>query len=102
MELYDIVDAINKAVRHENKGHYVLHRSMEQQSIKLYKKFLYRLYLVNGNDKELILTHQHITQVPNINIENVWKYEDNEFLVQLLTWFKYGELTNESIPNPNN
>lgn len=102
MEIYDIVNAINRATSHENKGHYVLHRSMEQQSIKLYKKFIYKLILVNGSDKELILTHQHITQVPNINIENVWKYEDNEFLVQLLTWFKYGKLTNESILDPNN
>lgn len=102
MELYDIIEAINVAVKHENKGHYILHKSMQQQSIKIYKKFLYKLYLVKGTEKKLILTHQHITQVPNIDIEKIWKEEDKQFLVQLLTWLKYGELTNESIPDINN
>lgn len=102
MEIYDVINAINTAVKDDIHGHYVLHRSMEVQSVKIYKKFLYRLYLIRGSEKELVLTKQHITRLPNIDIEKIWAEEDKQFLTQLLTWFKYGKLKNESFPDPNN
>lgn len=99
MELTRIIDIINIIIKDENIGHYVLHKSIEPCTMKSYKKFLYNLYLINGKDKELKLTLQHITQVPSDAIDIAWKYLDEKFLEQLLTWFKYGD---ESISNPNN
>lgn len=101
MEIYDIIDAINIATKHES-GHYVLHRNMEVQQLKIYKKLSYVLYLVEGDCKTRVLTQECIVRLPDADIERVWAMQDRQFLAQLLTWFKYGKLTNESIPNPNN
>lgn len=102
MEIYDIVDAINVAAKNESGGHYVLHRSMEVQPMKIYKKLSYVLYLVGDGCKTRVLTQQCIVRLPDADIERVWAIQDRQFLVQLLTWFKYGKLTNESIPDTNN
>ena len=103
MEVYDIVDIINKVTKEENKGHYVLHRSMEVQQMKAYKKFSYTLYLVEGGNKSRVLTYQKIVRlISQIEIERVWEMEDRAFTEHLLTWFKYGKLKDESISNPNN
>lgn len=102
MEIYDIVDAINIATKDETGGHYVLHRSMEAQQMKVYKKFLYVLYFVIDGCKTRVLTHQHIVRLPSIDIEEAWAIQDKEFLIQLLTWFKYGKLPNEPILDTNN
>lgn len=95
MNIYSIVDIINKITRDENKGHYVLHRSMEVQSVKAYKKFLYVLYLVKDGIKTRVLAHQHTVRLPSADIEKVWDCEDKVFLEQLLIWFKYGEPIDE-------
>lgn len=102
MEIYDIVDAINIATKNETGGHYVLHRSMEVQQMKIYKKLSYVLYLVGDGYKTRVLTQQCIVRLPDADIEKVWAIQDRQFLVHLLTWFKYGKLANESIPDTNN
>ena len=102
MEIYDIVDTINSITKDEVGGHYVLHRSMQVQPVKAYKKFMYVLYLIKGKEKIRTLTHQHIVRLPSVDIEKVWAEEDKYFLNQLLTWFRYGKLLDEQIPDSNN
>lgn len=102
MEIYDIVDAINVATKNESGSHYVLHRSMEVQPMKIYKKLQYVLYLVVNGCKTRVLTQQCIVRLPDSDIERVWAIQDRQFLVHLLTWFKYGKLANESVLDTNN
>lgn len=87
MELYDIIESINRLTRTKN-GQYVLHRSVEQQKIKAFKKISYTLYLVEDNNKEAVLTHQRIIKVPASDIDKAWQIEDLNFLTSLLIWFK--------------
>lgn len=102
MELTRIIDIANHIISDENIGHYVLHKSVEPCTMKSYKKFIYKLYLVNNKDKDLALALQHITQIPFNDIDIVWKYLDEKFLEQFLRWFKYGKLPNEPILDINN
>lgn len=95
MEIYDIIEALNEASDCKSEGQYILHRSMERQSIKAYKKFLYKLYFVKGTEKELVLTHQNIVQVSSADLDTMWRYQDSAFLVPLLTWFKYGKVADK-------
>lgn len=102
MELTRIIDIANLVIRNKNMGHYVLHKSVEPCAMKSYKKFIYKLYLINNKDRYLVLTLQHITQVPSDAIDIAWRYLDEKFLEQFLGWFKYGKPTNESISDSNN
>lgn len=101
MEIYDVIDAINRVILEQSDGQckYVLHRSLEVQDIKLYKKFVYKLYLIDKGVKKIVLTHQHMDKVPTNYIDKLWIQEDKAFLIQLLRWFKYGD---ESILDSNN
>lgn len=95
MEIYDIVEAINSLSCKEIEGHYVLHRKMTVEPVRIYKKFSYVLYLIKGNTQERILTYQNVMRTPNIEIEKIWAEEDKKFLKVLLKWFKYGKLDDE-------
>lgn len=101
MGIQDVIDAINIATKYKD-GHYILHRSMEQEPVKIYRKFLYVLYLVQGEKKTKVLTQQRIVRVPAVDLETVWDCEDKIFLKHLLEWFKYGKLEDESISDTNN
>lgn len=102
MEIFDIINAINAVNKDKIDGHYILHKSMELTSIKVYKKFIYVLYFVNKGNQEVVFTYQNVIKIPSTNIEEAWSLEDKNFLKQLLTWFKYGKLNNEQILDTNN
>lgn len=91
MNIQDIIEAINNILK---DGHYVLHRSMEVQPIKIYKKFLYQLVHIKSNSTEVVLTHQSIDRTI-FDMEQMWEINDKIFLSKLLEWFKYGKLKDE-------
>lgn len=95
MELYDIVNSIS-AIEQVNL---VLHRSMQVQKVKVYKKFVYNLYSIDGEFKNLIFSKEYILKVPNADIEQKWDESDKKYLDELLKWFKYG---NEQVSDTNN
>lgn len=101
MEIYDVINAMNKVVSDDIGGHYVLHRSMEEQSIKLYKRFNYDLYLIKDKKKEPVLSFSQIVRLPSISIDSVWAEMDRLFLVQLLR-FIYGKFKDELVSDTNN
>ena len=86
MELYDIIEAASKFV-HPTRGTLVLHRSIkEHPKFKVYKKYCYYLYLVNGKDKEQLLSRECTIHSPADDMLNDWKKLDKEFLLQLIPW----------------
>lgn len=97
MELYDIIEAINTV--DSSKGQYVLHKYMQVQFIKVYKKFVYDLYYVNKEGRTKVLSKEFIDKVPNNSIEKAWQRKDKQMLTVLLKWFKYGD---EQISNSSN
>lgn len=86
MELYDIIEAASKFV-HPTRGTLVLHRSVkEHPKFKVYKKYCYYLYLVNGKGKEQLLSFEHTKNSPADDMLKDWKELDKEFLLQLIPW----------------
>ena len=88
MELNDIIDILCKI---ENK-HYILHRYMDvDNNIKVFKKFIYKLYVIEEGEKKLLITYQNIVNLPSEYMEVAWQSEDRIFLGYILRWFKYGD-----------
>lgn len=86
MELYDIIEAANKFV-HPSRGTLVLHRSVrEHPKFKVYKKYCYYLYLVNGKEKKQLLSYEHTKNSPSEDMLRDWKELDKDFLMQLIPW----------------
>lgn len=89
IDLNDIIDIAGSELK---DGTLVLHRSMRvHPKFKVYKKFCYDLYRVNGKDKELIYTCEETKNTPADDIISVWKECDKNFLKWLLKWIAGNE-----------
>lgn len=84
MELYDIVDAASSLLK---EGTLVLHRNMKvHPTFKVYKKFCYNLYKVNGKNKELLFTFEETKNTPADDIIKVWRECDKAYLEWFIKW----------------
>lgn len=86
MELYDIVDSLNKVVKLD--GRLMLNRSMTvHKRFPAYKCFNYVVWKVmNSTDKVRMFTYVVNTNTSNLDIAKCWEYTDKNFLVELLKW----------------
>lgn len=102
MDIYNIIEAVDQTIGKETGKLYVLHRNMQVQSKKLYKKFSYTLYSVKGDIKNKVLVHENVMRVPSEHIEDIWESEDKIFLTKLFTWIKDGKYKDEQLSDTDN
>lgn len=89
IELNDIVEAASADLK---DGTLVLHRSMRvHPQFKVYKKFCYNLYRVNGKDKELIYAYEETKNTPADDIMKIWNECDKSYLKWFLKWIAGNE-----------
>lgn len=86
MELYDIVDSLNKVV--ELDGRLMLNRSMTaHKRFPAYKCFSYVIWKVRSStDKVRMLTVHNTVNTANLDLVKCWESADKDFLVELLKW----------------
>lgn len=102
MDIYNIIEAVDQTIGKETERLYVLHRNMQVQSKKLYKKFSYILYSVKGNKKDKVLVYENIMRAPSEHIQEIWESEDKVFLTKLFIWIKDGKYKNEQLSDTDN
>lgn len=90
MELYDIVDSLNEAVKLDGK--LMLSRSMTvNKGFPAYKSFNYVVWKVrNSTDKVRMLTQVESINTSNLDLAKCWGAADRNFLVALLKWITEG------------
>lgn len=97
MDLHDIIDSTNKLVD-KSKGRLVLHKSIKINSaFKVYKKYIYTVYLVCGTENTALLRHEHEVNSPSDKAEKINAEMDKEFLMFFINWLitsNFKELTN--------
>lgn len=94
IDLYDIIEATGKFV-HPSRGTLVLHKSIKAHpKFKVYKKYCYYLYLVNGKEKKQLLSREVTKNSPADNMLDDWKELDKEFLLQFIPWLSSEYYTN--------
>lgn len=86
MELYDVVDSLNKVVKLD--GRLMLNRSMTaHKRFPTYKCFSYVIWKVrNSTDKVRMLTTVLNVNTSNLDLMKCWESADRDFLVELLKW----------------
>lgn len=86
MELYDIVDSLNKVVKLD--GRLMLNRSMTaHKRFPAYKCFNYVVWKVrNSTDKVRMFTYVETINTSNLDLVKCWENADKDFLVELLKW----------------
>ncbi len=86
MELYDIVDNLNKVIKVD--GRLILNRSMTaHKRFPAYKGFNYTIWKVrNSTDKVKMFTHVETVNTSNLDLIKCWEDADKNFLVVLLKW----------------
>lgn len=90
MELYDIVDNLNKVIKPD--GRLMLNRSMTaNKRFPAYKAFTYVVWKVrNSTDKVRMLTQVENINTSNLDLIRCWEVADRNFLVTLLKWITEG------------
>lgn len=90
MELYDIVDSLNKAVKLD--GRFMLNRSMTtNKRFPVYKHFNYVVWKVrNSTDKVKMFTYINTINTSGLGLVKCWEDADRNFLVELLRWITKG------------
>lgn len=90
MELYDIVDNLNKVIKLD--GRLMLSRSMTtHKRFPAYKSFNYVVWKVrNSTDKVRMLTQVENVNTSNLDLVKCWEAADRNFLVTLLKWITEG------------
>lgn len=90
MELYDIVDSLNKTIKLD--GTLMLNRSMTtNRRFPAYKCFNYIVWKVrNSTDKVRMLTWVMNINTSNLDLMKCWEDADKDFLVILLKWIIEG------------
>ena len=76
MELYDIVDSLNKVVKLD--GRLMLNRSMTAHNV-VWK-------VRNSTDKVRMFAYVVNTNTSNLDLMKCWEDADRNFLVELLKW----------------
>lgn len=86
MELYDIVDSLNKVVKLD--GRLMLNRSMTaHKRFPAYKCFNYVVWKVrNSADKVRMFAYVVNINTSNLDLVKCWEDADRNFLVELLKW----------------
>lgn len=92
MELDDIINAASLLIK---EGTLILHRSMKvHPKFRVYKKFLYDLYKVNGNSKELLFSFEEVKNTPSDDIMKIWSECDKVYLGRFIKWVSSDEYRN--------
>lgn len=94
MELYDIVDNLNKVIKLD--GRLILSKSITtNKKFPIYKEFNYVIWNVrNSTDKVRMLTQVENINTYNLNLVECWEVADRNFLVTLLRWIAEGGYNN--------
>ncbi len=90
MELYDIVDNLNKVIKLDSR--LMLSRSITaHKRFPAYKYFNYTVWKIkNSTDKVKVLTHVETINTSNLDLIKCWEEADKNFLVVLLKWLTEG------------
>lgn len=104
MELYDIVESLNRIIKVDGK--FMLNRSMvPHKRFPAYKCFNYTLWIVKSSvDKEKVLSLTFNVNTSNLDLVKCWEDTDKSFLDRLLEWIierKYNHV-DEQVSNKTN
>ncbi len=98
MELDDIIGAASSNIK---GGTLVLHRSMKiHPRFKVYKRFCYDLYFINGESKTLLLSYEEVKNTPADQIAEIWTACDKLYLRELIKWLaseKYKSMLKDGV-----
>lgn len=84
--IYDVIEAMNTLID-KTAGEFIIHKSMRQHpKFKAIKIYSYKLYLVNTQNKEVILEKEISKNTSLDSIIDAWKEADKEFLPNLLEY----------------
>lgn len=101
MELYDIVDSLNRVIKADSK--FMIDRNMTvHKRFPAYKCFNYVIWKVrNSIDKVGMLTHVETINTANLDLMKCWNDADKSFLKVLLKWIIEGGYNHEDEQVPD-